>query len=788
MSYAIPSLTRVPATEKGLTIGDFLVPIRVGERVSPRLRHVLLIVAGAVLIYLTAKVSIPIPGNPVPFTLQNFGVLVVGGALGLRRGGLRGAAVRRCWASSACRSSPRARAGSQVILGATGGYLIGFVLAAAVVGRLAELGWDRRIGGAIGATHARHAGHLRDRRPVARGRDRDVARRGDHRRPPPVPRVRHRQAARRRGRLPGGVVGGRTTAERPLTDGPARPVRPGLRPAGGSTARPRCCSVPAPGRCCSRSRTRSSPRASTSTPGFRDDPWSRLAGTLRSYLRIVYGTRTAALARDRPPEPAPRPGDRSRPRRGRRGTPRPDVPRARPRARPVGPRDARGLDARRRRRLAGAARPRDAVPPSTRRRSRSAACSACPDDLLPQDIDAFDAYMRAMLGPDGPVHPTATARDLARVILRPPLAGVVGGRIEELLGPAAGAVRRALALVPQPAVDALMLPAVGLLPPATRAEYGLAWGPLERAIDAWLVAGWRFWRPRLPTTLPLVPAGHPRGRPHAAAVMPRSARPARRLAGLALVATAALACGPAATPTPAVAAPPAGLDPGHVLVRVDRSPSMAPYDIVTPRLVTLTADGHLVTQDEAANTLMPPYREATLTPAQLAEAWAALQEAGVAVDATLDVPGAFDRETTEITVDDGARRTVLAIYALGIEDDLAAEGLAMTAGEIALRQHARDALVLLDSLAGDEPWIAPAIALYIGPAGTRSRRGRGLDARDRPRDGGRARGPAAVRPVPGRRGRRGAGGCGRRSRAAGRWHGRPGRRPLPGRHAAPPAG
>jgi len=47
MSYAIPSLTRVPATEKGLTIGDFLVPIRVGERVSPRLRHVLLVVAGA---------------------------------------------------------------------------------------------------------------------------------------------------------------------------------------------------------------------------------------------------------------------------------------------------------------------------------------------------------------------------------------------------------------------------------------------------------------------------------------------------------------------------------------------------------------------------------------------------------------------------------------------------------------------------------------------------------------------------------------------------------------------
>ena len=39
-----------------------------------------------------------------------------------------------------------------MIWGATGGYLVGFVVAAALVGRLAELGWDRRIGGAVGAT------------------------------------------------------------------------------------------------------------------------------------------------------------------------------------------------------------------------------------------------------------------------------------------------------------------------------------------------------------------------------------------------------------------------------------------------------------------------------------------------------------------------------------------------------------------------------------------------------------------------------------------------------------
>ena len=42
------------------------------------------------------------------------------------------------------------KSGASVILGATGGYLIGFIVAGAVVGRLAELGWDRRFGGAIG--------------------------------------------------------------------------------------------------------------------------------------------------------------------------------------------------------------------------------------------------------------------------------------------------------------------------------------------------------------------------------------------------------------------------------------------------------------------------------------------------------------------------------------------------------------------------------------------------------------------------------------------------------------
>jgi len=88
MTLAIPALHRVPAAERGITIGDFLIPVRFGERISPRLRDIALVVAGAMLIALSSLVRIPVPGSPVPITGQTFAVLLVGGALGYRRGTL----------------------------------------------------------------------------------------------------------------------------------------------------------------------------------------------------------------------------------------------------------------------------------------------------------------------------------------------------------------------------------------------------------------------------------------------------------------------------------------------------------------------------------------------------------------------------------------------------------------------------------------------------------------------------------------------------------------------------
>lgn len=146
----LPSMDRLPVQERGITIGDFLVPIRLSERINVRARHIALILAGTLLIAIGAQISFVIPGNVVPITGQTFGVLVAGGALGFRRG-IAATLLYLLLGIVGLPFFALSKTGIDVLLGATGGYLIGFVLAAAIVGRLAELGWDRNLMGAVGA-------------------------------------------------------------------------------------------------------------------------------------------------------------------------------------------------------------------------------------------------------------------------------------------------------------------------------------------------------------------------------------------------------------------------------------------------------------------------------------------------------------------------------------------------------------------------------------------------------------------------------------------------------------
>ena len=150
MTIAIPRLDRTTSADRGLTIADFFVPIGLGERLNARARDVVLVVAGALFIYLTSRVVIPIPGNPIPITGQTFGVLLVGGALGFRRG-FAAVGLYVLLGVVGLPFFAEGKGGLSVIWGASGGYLVGFVVAGAVVGRLAELGWDRKFGGALGA-------------------------------------------------------------------------------------------------------------------------------------------------------------------------------------------------------------------------------------------------------------------------------------------------------------------------------------------------------------------------------------------------------------------------------------------------------------------------------------------------------------------------------------------------------------------------------------------------------------------------------------------------------------
>jgi len=114
------------------------------DRVFPRtlLMDVVLVVAGAALVTVLAQVAIPL--WPVPITGQTLAVLLVGSTLGA----VRGAISMVLYALLGLVGLPIFSDGSHgagVLFGATGGYIVGFIISAALVGWLAERQWDRKI-------------------------------------------------------------------------------------------------------------------------------------------------------------------------------------------------------------------------------------------------------------------------------------------------------------------------------------------------------------------------------------------------------------------------------------------------------------------------------------------------------------------------------------------------------------------------------------------------------------------------------------------------------------------
>jgi biotin transport system substrate-specific component len=119
------------------------------DRVVPRSKaaDVALVAAGAALTAVAAQISIP--ASPVPFTFQTLVVLLVGASLGSVRGALSMALYAVLGVVGLPVFAPLKdgshAVGMQAVLGATFGFVIGFIAAAYVVGKLAERNWSSHV-------------------------------------------------------------------------------------------------------------------------------------------------------------------------------------------------------------------------------------------------------------------------------------------------------------------------------------------------------------------------------------------------------------------------------------------------------------------------------------------------------------------------------------------------------------------------------------------------------------------------------------------------------------------
>jgi len=110
------------------------------------LRTLLLVVAGSILLTVSAKVSVPF--YPVPMTMQIFAVLVIGMAFGphLAIATVGVYLLQGAFGLPVFSGTPAKGIGWAYMVGPTGGYLLGFLLATGVVAFLAQRGFDRSFG------------------------------------------------------------------------------------------------------------------------------------------------------------------------------------------------------------------------------------------------------------------------------------------------------------------------------------------------------------------------------------------------------------------------------------------------------------------------------------------------------------------------------------------------------------------------------------------------------------------------------------------------------------------
>ncbi|GGR05077.1 biotin transporter BioY [Streptomyces netropsis] len=133
MATAAASVSRT-----GTVLADLLPASTAGRA---RVRDAALILGGAALTGITAQIAVPVPGSPVPVSGQTFAALLVGTALGARRGFLS-LALYAVVGMAGMPWFAEAKSGAAF---PSFGYVLGMMLAATVVGALARRGADRSV-------------------------------------------------------------------------------------------------------------------------------------------------------------------------------------------------------------------------------------------------------------------------------------------------------------------------------------------------------------------------------------------------------------------------------------------------------------------------------------------------------------------------------------------------------------------------------------------------------------------------------------------------------------------
>lgn len=110
-------------------------------------KQAVLVVLGITLLAVAAKIKVPLWPSPVPITMGTFAVLTIGAAYGARLGlvTIIGYLLIGALGYDVFAGSSAEKAGLTYMMGGTGGYLVGYVMATLVLGALAARGWDRSV-------------------------------------------------------------------------------------------------------------------------------------------------------------------------------------------------------------------------------------------------------------------------------------------------------------------------------------------------------------------------------------------------------------------------------------------------------------------------------------------------------------------------------------------------------------------------------------------------------------------------------------------------------------------